>query len=175
MSRFKVGDNVIVKATNEVGVIKGRDTVDTKDGKIRIEYIVKTGNGFDKWGSYSKKELKRVSGQYVQKKPSVVVVDAPNGYKVTLVGVVTPKDFYDYSIYFYRKGKELNVGYSIYNPEDEYDYEYGVKKALHRAKRESFCHMESDFNGEFNEETVNAILRVKGEYIVRNIEKFINK
>ena len=68
----------------------------------------------------------------------------------------------------------MRIGYAIYNPDDEYDNTVGVRIATHRAKKSPFCHLISDFSGEFNTETVDALLRVKADYIVRNIDKFIH-
>ena len=56
MSKFKINNKVIVKETGKEGIIKGRDVIELGDGKVKVEYIVKTGNGFDNWGSYSKSE-----------------------------------------------------------------------------------------------------------------------
>lgn len=180
MSKFKTNDKVIVKATGKVGVIKGRDTIELGDGRVKVEYIVKTGDGFENWNTYSKNELEKVLPNHKPKAYPTLVVDAPNGYKVTLVALVTNervlKDAFDKDGYYapyLRKGKDLKIGYAIYNPEDEYDYEFGVRVATHRAKERPFCHLISDFNGEFNTETVDALLRVKADYIVCNIDKFI--
>ena len=60
MSKLKTNDKVIVKATGKVGFIKGRDTIDLGDGRVKVEYIVKTGDGFDNWNTYSKNELEKV-------------------------------------------------------------------------------------------------------------------
>lgn len=180
MSKLKTNDKVIVKATGKVGFIKGRDTIDLGDGRVKVEYIVKTGDGFDNWNTYSKNELEKVLPNHKSKAYPQLVVDAPNGYKVTLVALVTNervlKDAYDEDGYYtpyWRKGKDLRIGYAIYNPNDEFDHAFGIRVATHRAKKSPFCHLVSDFNGEFNAETIDALLRVKADYIVRNIEKFI--
>lgn len=181
MSKLKTNDKVIVKATGKVGVIKGRDMIDLGDGRVKVEYIVKTDNGFENWNTYSKNELEKIRPTNEKNGIPTLVVDAPNGYKVTLVALVTNehvmKDSYDEEGYYtpyWRKGKDLKIGYAIYNPEDEYDYDFGVRIATHRAKKSPFCHLISDFNGEFNTETVNALLHVKADYIVRNIKNFIS-
>lgn len=181
MSKLKTNDKVIVKATGKVGVIKGRDMIDLGDGRVKVEYIVKTDNGFENWNTYTKNELEKIRPTNENKGIPTLVVDAPNGYKVTLVALVTNehvmKDSYDEEGYYtpyWRKGKDLKIGYAIYNPEDEYDYDFGVRIATHRAKKSPFCHLISDFNGEFNTETVNALLHVKADYIVRNIKNFIS-
>ena len=88
------------------------------------------------------------------------------------------KDSFDENGYYSpyaRKGKDLTIGYAIYNPSDEYDPDMGIRIATHRAKTSPFCHLISDFNGEFNKETINTLLKVKGDYIVKNIEHFVTK
>lgn len=180
MSKLNVNDKVIVKETGKVGVIKGRDIVTLPNNKIRVEYVVKTGEGFTNWDVYKKHELEKVKPVKKQKVLPSIVVDGPDGYKVTLVALVKRenvwKDAFDkdgfYAPYF-RKGKDLSIGYAIYNPSDVYSPEIGIKIATHRAKRSPFCHLVSDFGGEFNKETINAILKCKGEYIVKNLKDFI--
>ena len=180
MSKFKTNDKVIVKATGKIGVIKSCDMIDIGDGRVKVEYIVKTGNGFENWHTYSKKELEKIVPAHVNKPIPTLVVNAPNGYKVTLVALVANelvlKDAYDEDTHYlpyWRKGKKLKIGYAIYNPDDEYNHAFGVRLATHRAKKRPFCHLISDFNGEFNTETIDALLHVKADYIVRNIDKFI--
>lgn len=180
MSKFKINDKVIVKESGKVGIIKGREVHELTDGKVRVEYVVKTGEGFENWISCTKKGLEKVVPNKTPKEIPTLVVDAPNGYKVTLVAIVHNevvwKDSFDEDGFYRpyaRKGKDLKIGYAIYNPKDEYDTDFGVRIATHRAKKSPFCHLISDFSGEFNEETVNALLAVKGDYIVRNIEHFI--
>lgn len=188
MSKLKIGDKVFVQGVNDnmpkCGIIKGREVIELPDNKVRIEYVVKTGDGFDKWGVYSKKEITKVNKTPKRKTPTTLVVDAPNGYKVTLVALVEKhtilKDVFVNDEGFFnqlveRKGRKLSIGYSIYNPNDTYDPELGTRIALHRAKKTPFCYITSEFGGEFNKETVEALLKVKGEYIAKNIEDFISK
>ena len=180
MSKLKIGDKVIVKENGKVGVVKGRDIVKLSDNKVRIEYIVKTDEGIDNWNSYLKDELEKVIPIKKEKKPITLVVNTSMGYKVTLVALVRNEYFlkdkvdeYGLFDYYYRKGKDLSIGYSIYNPNDVYDTELGVRIATHRAKKKPFCHMTSDFSGEFNQETIMALLKVKGEYIANNLSHFV--
>ena len=180
MSKLKINDKVIVKESGKTGVVKGRDVVELPDGKVRVEYIVKTGNGFENWGTFKKNELEKILAVKTEKAVPTLVIDAPNGYKITLVAIVRNeriwKDAFDKDGYYSpyaRKGKDLTIGYAIYNPNDIYDPDMGIRIATHRAKTSPFCHLISDFNGEFNKETVEALLNVKGNYIVKNIEHFV--
>lgn len=180
MSKLKTNDKVIIKATGKSGIIKGRDVVNLRDDKVKIEYIVKTDEGFENWGTFSKDELEKVRPIHEAKNHPSLIADAPNGYKVTLVAIVTnarilKENYNEYGIYdpYLRKGKDLKIGYAICNPNDEFDFSLGARIATNRAKKMPFCHLTSDFNGEFNTETVYALLQAKADYITRNINKFI--
>lgn len=180
MSKLKINQKVVVKSTGNVGVIKSREIKNLDNGRVEIEYVVKEGEGFNNWNVYKKHELERYESDAIGEKDKTIVkfVHAPNKYIVTLVAVtkITRAWRYDENLEVHRqKGKELSIGYAIYNPNDEYDSKKGIKLAKHRAKTAPFCHMESDFSGEFNSETVNALLDVKAEYILNNIDKFINR
>lgn len=180
MSKLRINDRVKIKGNGKIGTVKSREVHDLGNNRVKVEYIVKTGTGFENWNSYTKNELEKTNN-YCDTKPVLsIVFDAPNGYKVTLAANVVNHKMYDIAVDddddvcpYVRKGKDLTIGYAIYNPSDEYDYTRGVKIALHRAKKAPFCHLVSDFNGEFNKETVDALLKVKGEYIVKNLDHFI--
>jgi hypothetical protein len=177
MSKLKIGDKVIVKSTNKVGIIKGREVHEMENNRIAIEYVVKTGEGFQNWNTYGKKELVKVNTNNNVKKTPSLVVDAPNGYKVTLVALTSREDVWnsvDDVFGFYRKGKRLRIGYAIYNPNDKYDEERGLRIAKHRAKKTPFCDIISGFSGEFNTETIESLLSVKGKYIAKNLDEFIH-
>jgi hypothetical protein len=170
MSKFKIGDEVIIKESGIKGVIKGRETIkeseDCKPCKVRIEYIVKTAEGFSNWKCYSKDELKKVIKNENKRRTEIYLTGTDKGFKITLVGIVSNVKANGY------RGKQLSIGYSICNPLDEYSMTLGIKIATHRAKNKPFSLMISDFNAEFNEDTVRAVLKAKGEYIVKNIERF---
>lgn len=169
MSKFKTNESVVIKATGQTGVIKSREIITDGPNHVKVEYIVKTGDGFENWGSYTKKELEKVHYQPTPKPNLSIVLDAKDGYKVTLVAIVDTT-YGPYEMYRY---KTLNIGYSIYNPNDEYNEEMGKRIATHRAKNRPFCYLFTYFGGEFNNETVMALLNVKGEYIVNNIDNFL--
>ena len=70
MAKFKVNDRVRIIATGEVGTVKGRDIIPIEGSKrVKIEYIVKIGNGFDNWKSFSKNEIQSMKKE--KKEPSV--------------------------------------------------------------------------------------------------------
>lgn len=169
--RFKVNDHVRVIATGEVGTVKGREVLPVDGTKqVKIEYIVKVGNGFDNWKSYSKKELEAVRTVNEELRVYTKVYDIVDGYKITMYAKVN-----NYHTPWDTKERSLSVGYSIYSPADVYDENRGIKIARHRSKTSPFCLMYSEFSGEFNAATVNAIMDVKADYIKNNFNKFINR
>jgi hypothetical protein len=169
MGKFNVGEKVFIKPLDKVGVIKSRDIVNLDNKRIRVEYIVKYGDGFDNWGAYTKKDLTKIVKETNDTNQYVFTATASDGYVVTMVSIVKKISMSCYTI------KNLNIGYSIYNPNDVYDEKIGIKIAKHRARHTPFCRMVSAFRGEFDEETVQAITNVKLNYIVNNISKFINR
>ena len=69
-------------------------------------------------------------------------------------------------------GRKLSIGFSIYNGRDEFNPIVGEKIAIHRCKHNPFTTMTSAFSGEFNNETVESIMSVKANYIIKNIDNF---
>lgn len=172
--KFKINDRVRVIATGESGVVKGREILPVEGSKrVNIEYIVKVGDGFSNWKTFSKKELESVRKEEEEPRVYTKVYDVVDGYKITLFAkVYNHKGENDFFSYSYR---ELKIGYSIYNPDDEYNEQIGVKIARKRSRLSPFCRLTSDFNGEFNKETVEAIMDVKATYIKNHFDKFIQK
>lgn len=172
--KFKVNERVRVIATGEIGIVKGRDILPVEGSKrVNIEYLVKVGNGFSNWKAFSKKELEPVRKEEEEARVYTKVYDVVDGYKITLYSkVYNHKDWFNDISFRYR---ELRIGYSIYNPDDEYNEQIGVKIARKRSRLSPFCRLTSDFNGEFNKETVEAIMDVKATYIKNHFDKFIQK
>ena len=96
----------------------------------------------------------------------IKVYDVVDGFKITMYGKVDT---------LFGTGRVLRIGYAIYSPEDEYNETHGIRIARKRSRTRPFCLMCSDFNGEFNAATVEAIMDVKADYIKNNFDKFINK
>lgn len=182
MSKFKVNEAVRIKATGEEGVVKAREVVsiDAKTKHTTIQYIVKTGDGFSNWKAYNKKELAKYptnvenpDAKYIKK-----VYDLPNGYKLTLVGLAETVKEYTFNADdepITTRAKTLNIGHAIYNPNDEYNERFGFRIAKNRIKTRPFAHLYSEFTGEFNYDTVVAIMDAKAKYIAENSERFITK
>lgn len=182
MSKFRVNEEVVIKATGKKGIVKAREVIvtDEKTKHTTIQYIVKTDNGFENWKSYDKKELMKSPKTVPDKNTKYItkVYDLPNGYKLTLVGLTeTIKEYTldkDDNI-VPTKSKVCNIGHSIYNPVDKYDSQFGFRIAKSRIKTRPFAHLYSEFTGEFNRDTVTAIMDAKAKYIYENYERFITK
>lgn len=182
MSKFKVNETVIVKATGKEGVVKAREVVglDTVTKHMTIQYIVKTGEGFDNWGAYGKKELSKCPKKSVNPDAKYItkVYDLPNGYKLTLVAIAQSVKELEFNVndeLVTTNAKVCNIGHAIYNPTDKYDEKFGFRIAKNRIKTRPFAHLYSEFTGEFNHDTVVAIMDAKAKYIADNHERFITK
>ena len=167
MAKFKVNDRVRIIATGEIGTVKARDIVPIEGSKrVKIEYIVKIGDGFDNWKSFSKKEIQSVAEEKKEPRVYTKVYDVVDGFKITMYGKVDT---------LFGTGRVLRIGYAIYSPEDEYNEAHGIRIARKRSRTRPFCLMCRDFNGEFYDATVEIIMNVKTDYIKNNFDKFINK
>lgn len=167
--KFKINDRVRIKATGEFGTVKGRDIMPIEGTKrVKIEYIIKTADGFDNWKAYNKNELETIRKTEKNMREYVKIYDVVDGFKITLFAKVD--NFNDEWLGKYRT---LRIGYAIYSPEDIYDERIGIRIAKKRLRTSPFCRMNSDFSGEFNAATVKAIMDVKADYIKNNFDKFI--
>ena len=167
MAKFKVNDRVRIIATGEIGTVKGRDIIPIEGSKrVKIEYIVKIGDGFDNWKSFSKNEIQSMKKEKKEPRVYTKVYEVVDGFKITMYGKVDA---------WCGTGRLLRIGYAIYSPEDEYNEAHGIRIARKRSRTRPFCLMCSDFNGEFNAATVEAIMNVKADYTKNNFDKFINK
>lgn len=180
MGKFKINDTVRVVSTGAIGTIKGREVTPVEGTKrINIEYVVKLGEGFCNWKTFSKKELEKVRNNVEAHKVYTNVYDVVDGYKIIMYAKVSKLDYYGWMSFLPGDNRimqrVLNIGYTIYCPLDEYNEQIGLKIARNRSKTHPFCTMYSTFGGEFNEETVKAIMNVKAEYIKNNFDKFIKK
>lgn len=168
MAKFKVNDRVRIIATGEIGTVKGRDIIPIEGSKrVKIEYIVKIGDGFDNWKSFSKNEIQSMKKEKKEPRVYTKVYDVVDGFKITMYGKV--------DTWCCGTGRLLRIGYAIYSPEDEYNETHGIRIARKRSRTNPFCIMYSSFNGEFNAATVEAIMDVKADYIKNNFDKFIKK
>lgn len=192
MSRnFQIGTKVRVKKSGEIGIVKGREQiVDEKTNHVTIEYVVKFGEGMNNWKSYSRRELENViineEETFNPTYPQIITTHYTNNKRtIVMVGVVDKVKFDIYNkvegenieVFVKEpfKGKCLTIGYAILHPEDEFDVLVGEQIALKRAAEHPISRLFSSFNGEFNADMVEDILRNKSEFIFDNINKFIDK
>ena len=170
MSRkLKVGESVRVNATGEHGVIKGREVVPMEGKRIEVQYVVKTGEGINKWKAYSRKELSPIVKTNTEVYPKIytnMFVDDKTGRELMLVAIVG-KNYID--------RKVLHMGYALRHPHDESNTKMALKIAKHRAIERPICILESYYKGEFNEDTVNSLMSAKARYIFTHLENFVKK
>ncbi|MBP5456177.1 MAG: hypothetical protein J6Y37_06730 [Paludibacteraceae bacterium] len=184
MSRIKVNDRVLVKESGEIGTVVTKETIRLEGNRVKVEYIVKFGDGFENYRAFGRKELSVVKGTGSPSQRSSVkeytyesiLEDGRIICIVGLVGIAKYKalDIGDNGIVpLTVKRKTLNVGYAICHPGDRYEYSLGLNIARRRAKERPLAKLESAFGGEFDESFVGTILAHKAEFIADNIERFI--
>lgn len=180
MSKIKIGDKVIVKATNTVGTVMGREQTELGENKVQVEYVVKTGDGFENYKAYDRKDLERIP---TQEKPNSRTYPriynyehtCEDGRTIVTTGVVDTYHEFDFKELRNVKRKVLFVGYAICHPSDENDKEIGAEIALNRAYTKPLAYFETPFVGEFREDFVTLILQSKAKFVEENIEKFIER
>lgn len=173
MSKFKVGAKVIYQPKDSdamVGTIRARNER-TENKRTTIEYMVDFGTDMNKWKILSKKDLEKLPQNSHERQPFIKEYSY-NNCKIVFVGVVQTKSFIDWPRC--RKCKELSIGYAIYNGTDDYNADFGIKLAKHRAKTKPFCQMGSLFSGEFNNATIEAIMDAKMAYMQEHWNKFFH-
>lgn len=182
MANFKVNEVVRVKATGQTGIIKAREVSNVGDKRIKVEYVVRLGEGFNNWKSFDKKDLEKIAK--TQEKVKTVhkfyeMTGEYEDYILCMVAETKIEKSYQWNgdkcSVVITRNKDLYMGYSIFNPDDVFDEEKGIKIALHRLKDKPFVKMSSSFAGEFNNATIDAIMDVKAKYIIDNADKFITK
>ena len=101
------------------------------------------------------------------------------GFKVTCVAFVKTNclgwNFVEDGKFHQGKERNLRIGFSFYNPDDEYVPELGFKIARHRAETRPFCNLKAKFLGEFPADTVYALMDAKAKYVVEHLDTFVSK
>ena len=187
MSNLTKGKKVRIKATGEIGVIKDFERIKRQSGKMEdVTYLVKLSDkaGWVQCQRNNLQLLVDVSENKERVYPKTYVYEETipeNGRTITVVGVVDVASIPHYLPYEKRvtekayKCKTLSVAYAICHPEDEYDHDYAVKLATKRCDWRPMAEYTSPQTGEFRPDIVDAILKVKCEYIKNNIDKFTNR
>lgn len=181
MSKIKIGDRVRVKENGVVGTVMGREQKALDDKKVQVEYVVKTGNGFDSYKAFARKEIEKVptAEPKTDEKtyPRVYNYEhkCADGRILVITGVVdTFREFILSEIGKVKK-KYLSIGYAICHPSDTNDKEVGAEIALARAYSKPLAYFETPFTGEFREDFVTIVLQAKAKFVEENIERFIER
>lgn len=160
--KFKVNEKVRITATGNTGIVKSKETVKLADGHVNIHYVVKEGEGFDRWHSYKRKELEHI-GHKGKAAGTLLKTYNLDSRKLTLCASVKKVN---------KKLLVLKVSYSICHPQDAYCEQTGRKIAERRLKHGKYdvyalpdCEFDSDF--------IVDILDAKACFIITHIEKYI--
>lgn len=187
MSNLTRGKKVRIKATGEIGIIKDIDRIKRQTGeKEDVTYLVKLCDkaGWVQCQRNCLQLMVDVSKNKERAYPKTYVYEETipeDGRTITVVGVVDVVSIPHYLSDEKRvtekayKCKTLGVAYAICHPEDEYDHDYAVKLATKRCDWRPMAEYTSPQTGEFRPDIVEAILKVKCEYIKSNIDKFIER
>ena len=175
MSKINVGaavylNNGAVEGEPLKGVVVAREIKSLANNKCEVKYMVRPfgSEGFDSYQIVTRKDLVKIVTE--EPKPLTVCKHYPldGGYTLTLVAIVER-----WRNTWGDNFKQLCMGYSICSPLDKFDENFGFKVARHRAKKHPFCAMYSEHSAEFDENTTNAIMDAKAEYIKAHPERFI--
>lgn len=72
--------------------------------------------------------------------------------------------------------RTLTIGYSICNPEDEFDMETGINIAKRRIReKDDLGTLETSNPTMLTKDMIESIILCKWAYIAENLEKFINR
>lgn len=173
MSKLRIHEKVTHLETGKVGIIKNCEVIHEGKNTI-VKYLVDFGGGIQNWKIATRKEIKRVNKKKNNGHIYTSCLKYKDGQELYMVGKVEKVDYLPLftddipSL----KGIKLRVGFSIYNGKDEYNETIAYKIAMHRLKTCPFATMYSTFTGEFNEQTVMAILQAKAQYIMDNWNNF---
>lgn len=80
-----------------------------------------------------------------------------------------------FSANFKKPLKRFVIGYSICHADDEFDMAMGIEIAKKRALRKSSGELRSNSWTMLQDDQCDALIRCESEYILNNIEKYINR
>ena len=171
MAKFNVNQAVVRKSDGKSGIIRARE-IKSVENYTDVKYLVDFGDGIDNWQVLEKKDIMSpfMIKEYGVGDGKIITIAARVNNVKTEANAYS--DVFDEYYSYTTKGKILNIGFSIYNGSDDYNPEIGRKYAIHRCKTNPFTTMGSGFSGEFNNETVEAIMDVKAKYIIKNMDRF---
>ena len=170
--------DVIVKTSEENG-----------QKKCEVLYLVKPDDAkdFDEYLVCTRKDLRSEVKERVEDFPFTVIEESEEGFKVMMYAKVfdgpvvftdernSASGRYSSCAYITQLKKEIQVAYTICSRDDAFDFNIGLKIARHRLREAPYFKMYAERDSEFDADTIEAIMRAKAKYIIKNIERFVNK
>ena len=193
--RFKVGDKVFIHAKSAYGVIIDRNVVySEKDGRpfIEINYLVKPegAQNFNDYVFCGRKDIQKEGQTEAVPDPreNWTTVELGDGFKAIIYSYVSDGPRFISSSATSINGetyksccmdtsvkKILKISYAICSKDDSYRIKEGLKICRSRIEKNPMCVMFSEFDGDFDAKTVDAIIHAKADYIRSHRNRFVNK
>ena len=193
--RYKVGDKVFIHAKSAYGVIIDRNVVySEKDGRpfIEINYLVKPdgAKNFNDYVFCGRKDIQKEGQTEAVPDPreNWTTVELGDGFKAIIYSYVSDGPRFTSSSATSINGetyrsccmdtsvkKILKISYAICSKDDSYRIKEGLKICRSRIEKNPMCVMFSEFDGDFDAKTVDAIIHAKAEYIRSHRNRFVNK
>ena len=192
--RFKVGEKVFIHAKSAYGVIIDRNVVySEKDGRpfIEINYLVKPdgAKNFNDYVFCGRKDIQKEQTEALpDQRENWTAVELGDGFSAIVYSYVSDGPRFISSSGTMIDGakygsccldtsvkKILKISYAICSKDDAYDVKEGLKICRSRVEKNPMCVMFSEFEGDFDTKTVDAIVHTKAEYIRSHRNRFVNK
>ena len=193
--RYKVGDEVFIHAKSAYGVIIDRNVVySEKDGRpfIEINYLVKPegAKNFNDYMFCGRKDIMKEEHTEVvpDSRENWTTVELGDGFSAIVYSYLSngPRFISSFGTMVcggtYKTGcmddsvkKILKISYAICSKDDAYDVKEGLKICRSRVVKNPMCIMFSEFDGDFDAKTVDAIIHAKADYIRTHRNRFVNK
>ena len=183
MAKFKVNEIIgFTEGQFKTGIIKSiKRDYDENNKHTNITYYVKEHNSNETVVLQKKDLVKLENGRKQERTPKIShqYVELNNGSRLIVLGylnkevkeILVKKD--DQYHVKREKYNTLKIGYAFCHKDDEFNLEYGIKLAKHKAKKSPLSIFETKYKMSLDEETVDAILISKTKYIISNLHKFI--
>lgn len=192
--RYKVGEKVFIHTKSAYGVIIDRNVVYFEmDGRpfIEINYLVKPdgAKNFNDYVFCSRKDIQKEQSEALpDQRENWIAVELGDGFSAIVYSYVSDGPRFISSSGTMIGGakygsccldtsvkKILKISYAICSKDDAYDVKEGLKICRSRVEKNPMCVMFSEFEGDFDTKTVDAIIHTKAEYIKSHRNRFVNK
>lgn len=183
MAKFKVNEIIgFTEGQFKTGVIKSiKRDYDENNKHTNITYHVKRHDNNETVVLQKKDLVKLENGRKQERTPKIShqYVKLKNGSGLLVLGylnkevkeiLVKKNDQYHVKR---EKYNTLKIGYAFCHKDDEFNLDFGIKLAKHKAKKSPLSIFETKYKMNLDEETVDAILNSKTKYIADNLHKFI--